>query len=193
MRVTSSPMVRSVLSRDAKRRSAGAGSNMSPSARIFEMVEDRLARASALVQGRLDTLIEALRHFGHPVADFRGPILKDVSDAARAGSEGTRHQVERMSAGMGNLPNAQGLIINVDRSTAEELAEAARRLALEEQDDASKTSKLRRRSWSEMDPGDFCEFEGVATKKVFLADIVMAAAESSAAAPLAMVFVDVDD
>jgi diguanylate cyclase (GGDEF)-like protein len=180
---------------DAERVEArkSAGPRTSPTARVFEVVEDRKNLSAALVRARLDTLVEALRRFGHPTQPFHDLILKEVSDAARAGAAGARDEIERMSAGIGGIPNTYALLGDVDRSATEAMGDAGRRLKLTELEDDHDRLTRPARSWRDLDPPEDLDLEVLAMKRVFDKDIVAAASESSVTTPLSMLLIDVDD
>ena len=119
--------------RAALRQSAGPFG--SPMARAFEVIEDTKKLSKALAQARLDTVVDSLRRFGHSVRPYRDLILNEVSAGVRAGGASAQAEIERVSLAVGGLPNTSGLLADVNRTEAEIIADAARRLRLAELED----------------------------------------------------------
>jgi diguanylate cyclase (GGDEF)-like protein len=176
----------------AKARQSG-GPRTSPTAHIFEVVEDRKKLSAALVRARLETLVEALRRSGQSVRQYRDLITNEVSDAARTAAASTRSEIERLSTAAGGLPSMYGLLMDADRLASQVIADAGARLRLAELDDDYAQGAHTARSWRDGDPPGDCDLDVLAMKRVFDKDIVAASSESSAEEPLSMLFIDLDD
>jgi hypothetical protein len=108
------------------------GSLRSPMAGASDVVADRAQLSKALARARLDTLVDSLRRFGHSVRPYHDLILNEVSDGVRAGGATTQAEIERMSLSVGGLPNIPGLLVDVNRTEAEIIGDAVKRLKLAE-------------------------------------------------------------
>jgi len=160
---------------------------------IFELLEDRKKLSGELVRARLETLVVALRRLGHSVRPYHELISKEVSDVARAGAAGTQDEIGRMSTAVGGLPNVTALQSDASLAATEHIADAARRLKIEELEEEHAPAPRAERSWRDLEPAEDCDFEVLAVKRAFDRDLLAAASESSPAAPLSMLFIDLDD
>jgi pyrimidine deaminase RibD-like protein len=132
-----------ILNREARERieaervaaRKAAGPLRSPLATLHEFAADQAKLCEALARARLETLVSSLRRFGMAVRPYHDLIMKEVSDGVRAGTEGTRAEIERLAIAGGSPPNMYGLIADADRVAGHVLSEANVRLKLAEFDD----------------------------------------------------------
>lgn len=157
--------------------------------RIREYAEDSDQRTVALLAAWLDSVVEALNFYKKRLKPYSEVVSRELGQIAASASVSTRAELERRSHVVGGYSGLRALSERSRIRAAQAHADADRRLRLLEEEGPDGAI----RSWRDQNPSEFSEFSELSTKRAFDAHLPIAAAESSAAKPLSMVFVDVDD
>jgi diguanylate cyclase (GGDEF)-like protein len=174
----------------AIRRKNASNQPSATSDRLRDYAEDRDERTVALLAAWLDSVVEALNFYKMRLKPYREAVSRELAQIATSASESTRAELERRSHMVGGYSALRALLERSRMRAAQARSDAKRHLKLLEEEEEPADSV---RSWRDHNPSEFSEFPELSTKKTFDANLPIAAAESSGATPLSMVFVDVDD